>query len=99
MNTTTDILRLARESAGLSLSQAVQLTDINQERLELLESNAERPNTDECARLSNTYQVSYYFLRTGNPDSITDILAKWHNAPGWLKSEALIKYLQLEARG
>lgn len=84
-----ETLKLARESAGLSLSQAVNLTGISKLRLAILESQDTRPTDREYHRLADTYGVTYHFLRTGELQNLNDVLAHYHRAPNIITAKAI----------
>jgi transcriptional regulator with XRE-family HTH domain len=92
-----EILKLARESAGLSLTQAADLTQISKLRIAILESQTSTPTEQERHRLANTYGVSYHYLRTGETSNLNDVLARYHRAPNIITAQAIEKFYQVEA--
>lgn len=93
-----ELLKLARESAGLSLSQAVDLTGISKLRLAILETQETRPQHAERQILADVYGVTYDYLLTGKPASLCDVLALYRNATSLVTAKAIETWMNQEAR-
>ncbi len=90
MTTKLEQYRRARESAGLSLSQAAKLLGLTRGGLYSIERGTALPTDEQIADMVRTYDVTDSYLRTGQPtDDLADQLAHWNDAPDWMQTNIL----------
>jgi transcriptional regulator with XRE-family HTH domain len=91
-------LRLAREYAGLSQSQAAQILDLHRPSISEMEAGRRNVTADELAKLAEIYDVGIDWLVGGDQESKDEIAARVELAArelSKLKPEDLDQLLKL----